>query len=66
MARAKDPDVYVAVSSGTVRIDGKRRDYVRGMTVVRAGDPLLRAIPSRFRPLTDPVEARRIGVPERA
>lgn len=59
----QESDVYVAISSGTVRINGKRRDYSRGLTIVRAGDPLLLAVPTRFRPL---MESRHLAVPERA
>jgi hypothetical protein len=55
--------VYVAVSSGVVKVNGKKREYSRGLTVVRAGDPILKAVPTRFRPL---MESRHLAVPERA
>jgi hypothetical protein len=58
-----EPDVFVAISSGVVKINGKKREYSRGLTVVRAGDPLLKVVPTRFRPL---VESRHLAVPERA
>jgi hypothetical protein len=59
----QEPDVFVAISSGVVKINGKKREYSRGLTVVRAGDPLLKAVPTRFRPL---MESRHLAVPERA
>ena len=46
-----EADIYVARSSGVVKIKGKRVDYRRGLTVVRAGDPLLLALPDKFIPL---------------
>ena len=55
-----EADIYVARSSGVIKIKGKRFDYSRGLTVVRAGDPLLLALPDKFIPLPG-----HVTVPER-
>lgn len=43
-------DVYVATSSGVVKVGGTIHRYYRGRTRVRAGHPLLSAVPGRFAP----------------
>ena len=56
MPRAKkpkqdEPQVYVARSSGVVRIDGELHHYYAGTTRVRAGHPLLTAARGKFAPM---------------
>ena len=46
--KKKAPEIYVARSSGVVRIDGKLHNYYGGSTRVRAGHPLLKAAPNAF------------------
>jgi hypothetical protein len=46
-----EPTVYVAISSGVVKIDGTLYRYSQGQTRVRAGHPLLKARPDKFAPL---------------
>ena len=51
-ARKKpEADIYVATSSGVVKIDGKLHNYYGGTTRVRAGHPLLKAAPGKFKPM---------------
>ena len=47
----KEPEIYVATSSGVVKIDGKLHNYYGGTTRVRAGHPLLKAAPRAFKPM---------------
>lgn len=47
----KEPEIYVARSSGVVKIDGKIYNYYGGTTRVRAGHPLLKAAPNSFKPM---------------
>ncbi len=49
--KVKEPEIYVARSSGVVKIDGKLHNYYGGTTRVRAGHPLLKAVPNGFEPL---------------
>ena len=51
MARMKEPEVYVARSTGVVKVSGKIYRYIAGRTRVRANHPLLRAMPDKFQPL---------------
>ena len=51
MPRKKEPEIYVARSSGVVKIDGKLHTYYGGTTRVRAGHPLLKAAPGAFKPM---------------
>lgn len=45
------PEIYVARSSGVVKIDGQLHNYYAGTTRVRAGHPLIKAVPGGFVPL---------------
>ena len=47
-----EADIYVATASGVVKLKGQVYRYIAGRTKVRAGHPLLRAMPDRFAPLT--------------
>ena len=64
---ARKPDLYVATSTGAVRVDGKVINYAAGKTLVRAGHPILLALPGRFRPvegiLEPPVKAQSVKPP---
>ena len=54
MARPRkkpEAEIYVARSSGVVKIDGKLHNYYGGTTRVRAGHPLLKAAPGAFKPM---------------
>ena len=50
--KVKEPEIYVARSSGIVKIDGQLHRYYGGTTRVRAGHPLLKAVPNGFVPMT--------------
>lgn len=47
----REPGMYIARSSGVVKVGGKRREYTARLTIVRHDDPILNAIPDRFMPL---------------
>lgn len=47
MARADGPKVYVARSTGVVKINGVIHRYIEGRTVP-ANSPLIKALPDRF------------------
>ena len=51
MPRTKEAEVYVARSTGVVKIDGLIHRYIAGRTRIRAGHPLLRALPDAFMPM---------------
>lgn len=50
-ARKPDPGLYVANTTGVIRVDGVIYRYTRGKTIVKKGNPLLRALPGRFSPM---------------
>lgn len=50
-SKPSEPRIFVARSSGVVKIDGIVHRYVQGQTRVRAGHPLLKARPDKFVPL---------------
>lgn len=47
-----EPVIFIARSSGVIKIAGEIYRYASGRTRVRAGHPLLKALPDRFEPLT--------------
>ena len=51
MPKTKEATVYVARSSGVIKIDGETYRYNAGQTRVRVGHPLLRVIPDKFAPM---------------
>lgn len=51
MARTKEPEVYVARSTGVVKVKGKLYRYIAGVTKVPRGHPLLDVMPGKFAPL---------------
>lgn len=50
-AKRSSGDVYVCTESGSTEIDGQVLPYTKGITRVRAGHPLLKAVPDRFEPI---------------
>ena len=54
MPRKQEPkaEIYVARSTGVIRIKGESFTYIAGRTRVRAGHPLLKALPDKFQPLS--------------
>lgn len=52
-ARTKraDPGLYVATTTGVVRIKGVVYRYIRGKTIVSHTDPLIKTLPGSFQPL---------------
>ena len=45
------PEIYVARSSGVVKINGVVHRYYRGLTRIPAGHALLRMVPDKFEPM---------------
>ena len=54
MSRTKQPDYFVAITSGVYKVDGKPEFFVRGRTIVHADSPLYKAHPDLFRPVERP------------
>lgn len=48
-------EIYIAVESGSCDIKGESFTFARGVTRVRAGHPLLKAVPDYFEPIDDHV-----------
>jgi hypothetical protein len=46
-------EVYIATQSGASDVDGETYVFTKGSTRVRAGHPLLRAVPDYFEPVDD-------------
>lgn len=52
---AKSDQVYVARESGAANVDGEDLVFVKGVTRVRGGHPLLKAVPDYFEPVDEAV-----------
>lgn len=50
-AETHEPEIYVARSSGIAKVDGVLHYYTKGRTRIRAGHPLLKAMPGAFSPM---------------
>lgn len=51
MPRRKEPEFFVARSSGVLNVNGRKEHYVAGKTIVHRDSPLYKAAPSRFIPV---------------
>lgn len=51
MPRTKRPEYFVATTSGTFKIDGKRETFVKNQTIVHRSSSLYREYPELFRPV---------------
>ena len=49
--KAEVPEIFVARSSGVIKVKGVTHRYIRGLTRVPAGHALLKAIPDKFEPM---------------
>ncbi len=54
MPRKREPEFFVATTSGVIRVGGKREIYHAGQTIVHRDSPLYRAIPDRFKAIERP------------
>ena len=54
MPRTKQPDYFVATTSGVLKVDGKTETFIRNRTVVHRDSPMYRAYPKLFRPVDRP------------
>lgn len=48
-------DIFVAIESGSCEVKGETYVFVRGQTRIRAGHPLLKAVPDYFKPVEENV-----------
>lgn len=64
MPRTKQPDYFVATSSGIIQVDGRSEVYQRGKTIVHRDSALYRAIPNRFRPVERPAIEQATAAPD--
>ena len=55
MPKKDKAEVFVATESGACEIDGEPLIFTKGITRVRAGHPLLKAVPDYFAPVEDRV-----------
>lgn len=51
MPPRKEPTIFVARTSGVVKIKGKQHTFIAGRTRIRDGHPLLKAAPDHFIPM---------------
>jgi hypothetical protein len=54
MPRKKEPEYFVARSSGVVKVNGHKETYVAGKTIVHRDTALYKAAPDRFVPVERP------------
>lgn len=52
-AAKKTGAVYIATASGSAEVKGETMPFVRGVTRVREGHALLKAVPDYFEPVED-------------
>jgi hypothetical protein len=45
--------IYVATESGSSEVDGQPITFTRGVTRIRAGHPLLKAVPDYWKPVEE-------------
>lgn len=55
MPTKEKAEVYVARESGASEVKGEVYTFTKGITRVRAGHPLLKAVPDYFEPVDDSV-----------
>lgn len=63
MPRAKTPDFYVAITSGVLKVDGKRETFIKGKTIVHRDSALFRKHPDYFRPVERPAVEQATAAP---
>jgi len=63
MPRTKEPDFYVARTSGVIKVNGKVRLFTARQTIVASDDPIVARLPDAFVPF---VADRQPTTPERA
>lgn len=49
-----EPGLYIATTTGVIKVKGVIYRYIGGKTIIRDTDPLLRAAPASFRPFDIP------------
>lgn len=54
MPRKKEPDYFVATTSGVMKVNGRNETFVRGRTIVHRDSPLYRDYPHLFKPIDRP------------
>jgi hypothetical protein len=54
MPRKKEPEFFIATTSGALKVAGRAETFVRGKTIVHCDSPLYRAYPHLFKPIDRP------------
>ena len=63
MPRKAEPQFFVAISSGVIKVDGKLETYRDGQTIVHRDSPLYKAAPGRFKPVERPTIEQATAAP---
>lgn len=63
MPRTKQPDYFMATTSGALKVAGKTETFVRGKTVVHRESALYRAYPNLFAPIDRPAVEQATSAP---
>lgn len=63
MPRTKQPEYFVATTSGVLKVDGKPETFLRGRTIVHRDSPLYRAYPKFFKPVERPESEQATAAP---
>ena len=54
MPRKKEPEFFIATTSGVLKVKGRNEMFVRGKTIVHRESPLYRAAPHYFKAIDRP------------
>ena len=63
MPRKKEPEFFVATTSGVLNIAGHRETFIAGRTIVSKDAPLFRAYPHLFKAIDHPVIEQATAAP---
>lgn len=63
MARKRDPEFYVATTSGVLKVKGKSETFIAGRTIVSRDSALYRAYPHLFKPVEHPAVEQATAAP---
>ena len=63
MPRTKQPDYFVATTSGVMKVAGKPQTFVRGKTIVHRDSELYRSYPHLFQPIDRPAVEQATAAP---
>lgn len=63
MPRKKEPEFFIATTSGVLKIQGRSETFIAGRTIVSKDTPLYRAYPHLFRPVERPESEQATAAP---